>query len=730
LTVNYYLILPVLAFLINFFIMAYASALNIKNPLNRSYVMLSASISIWVLCSAAFHLPLDDSVIVPFSRFSSFFWFSTGFLFTNFTYVFLRRRRDLFYYASLGMSLLAFAVAVKTELIVSGFSRYHWGWRFNEGVLFNAASQMAIVIPIVVSWVLAFRERQSTRNQVRRKQITPLLAGTFISLMFAGINQFVLPNLRGFENIVRYTASWSVIMSIFVFYTIIRHHFLTPRIKDMAVEFFANSFEGVVILNDTGMVLNINSSALKILNTGDGEPALLRIEDFIKGYRADMNYNNYQTTTAGQEAKRTILVNQSEMRAGNMTIGRILIINDITEMARMNEALRESNELFKLISSNVTDVIWIFDLATFKFSYVSPSVTASTGWSPDDFSNFQLSDLLNEDDLNGIIKALNEEIGIDGTRDPGRSRSYMMKERSRSGAMIDVEIRASFIRDAAGKPVAILGVTRDITEQKRLEDELRLSLSQLKERNDTIENDLKTAQKIQRALLPAKAPACERLAIEFRYHPLEAVGGDFFNIQPLAEGGLSIFLSDVTGHGITAALFLSLLKLTSNVHMRRYAYEPSAFMAALNADLFENLQSYYVTAVYGVFKFSAGEKSVRLSTSCGGHPPPIVHRAGEGSAFYFDVHGKIIGLLDDLIFQSRDITLQPGDRIYFYTDGLPEIADTAHEYLGFDRFLDIVSRTGGLGLGEALDAVMSAANDFRGAEPIADDILLIGVEVL
>jgi len=728
--VSPYIILPVFAFLINFFTISYAVALNIRNQVNRAYVMFSTITSLWVICSAAFHVPLADDIIIPFSKFSSLLWYFTGFFFTHFTYVFLGRRRDSFYFALLGATILSFLTAVSTDLIISGFQRYAWGWRFIEGVLFTPVSLITIVIPILVCWALAFRYRQSTSDPVQRKQLTPLLAGTMISLAFAAANQFLFPRIPGYQNIVRYTASWSVLLSIFVFYTIIRHRFLTPGINDITSELFASSREGVIILNSVGSVLHINNAAIGILNITGTPPSSLRIEALMDNYRTDGAYNNYQTTTSGSGKKRTLLVNQSEIRAGALITGRTLIINDITEIAEINEALRESNELFKLITNNVTDVIWIYDLAAARFSYVSPSARITTGWPPDEFLHLQLSDLVCKEDFDRITRYLADEIANDGVRDPGRSRSLVLKEIMRNGVISDVEIKTSFIRDAAGLPVSILGVTRDITEHKRLENELRESLRQLKERNDAIESDLKTAQMVQRALLPAEAPHCDRLTIDFRYKPLEAVGGDYFTIQPLAEGGLSIFLSDVTGHGITAALFLSLLKSISTTHLRKHAHDPASYLAALNNDVFEDMQSYFVSGVYGIFTFEADTKSVGLSITCGGHPQPILHKAGTNQADYLDVHGKLIGLKRDIEYIPLDLVLNPGDRIYFYTDGLPEMSDRYGEYLGYDRFLEIFNATRSLSLGKALDTIMSAAHDFRGQAPITDDIVIIGIEVL
>jgi PAS domain S-box-containing protein len=730
LTVSPYIILPVLAFLVNFFTIAYATALNIRNPVNRSYVMFSSVTSMWVICSAAFHFPVDESVMVPFSKFSSLLWYFTGFFFTNFTYVFLGRRRDLFYYGSLAVTVVSFIIAMSTDLIVPGYTLYPWGWRFTEGILFTPVTLLTIVIPIIVCWSLTLRHQLSTADPARRRQLTPLLAGTMIALVFAAMNQFLFPHIPGLQNIVRYTASWSVLLSIFVFYTIVRHRFLTPGISYVTGELFASSKEGVIIMNSIGTVLHINGAAAAMLGTGVTQPQSIRLEELIRDYSTGQTYSNFRTTTAVAAETRALLLSQSEIHAEGMAIGKILIINDITDMARMNDELRESNELFKLITNNVTDVIWIYDLTAARFSYVSPSVQASTGWTADEFTRLQLSDILGNKDFELITRLLGDEIVNDTSREPGRTRSLVLDEISRNGSIINVEIKTSFIRNAAGKPIAILGVTRDITEHKRLTDELRSSLLQLKERNESIENDLKTAQMVQRALLPAEAPACDRLLIDFRYKPLEAVGGDYFNIQPLAEGGLSVFLSDVTGHGITAALFLSLLKSLSTHHLRKHAHDPSAYLSALNADVYENMQSYFVSAVYGIFKFAPGDQAVRLSAACGGHPQPILHPAGSAHAEYIGVHGKLIGLKKSISYPSLEITLNPGDRVFFYTDGLPEMSDESGLYLNYDRFLEIVRSTRSLDLGRALDAIMFAGSEFRGSSPITDDIVIIGVEVI
>ncbi|MBN2079239.1 MAG: SpoIIE family protein phosphatase [Spirochaetes bacterium] len=726
---NPYLIVPVLAFLVNFFTMSYVVALDAGKPLNRSFLLLSASITLWVMTSAAFHFPLDEAIIVPFSKCSSFFWFFTGFWTVNFTYVFLGRRRDSFYFAVLAVSFLSVAVTLATGLVVNGYATYPWGWRFTEGPLFTPVTLGSIVVPVIVSWVMVFRRLRIEGDPVRRKQLTPLLVGISVALAVAAANQFLVPRLPGMEQGVRYTASWSVILSLFVFYTIVRYRFLTPGIGDIAGKLFAYINDGVVILDTRGNVLHRNEAASRMLNMEGDAFGPIRLEERIREYRHDVVYSNRQAVTPDPESPRCLLLNQSTILSGDTRVGSILVITDITEISRMHDTVRESNELFRRIAANVSDVIWLIDIRTGRVTYVSPSVTNILGWTPEELSRLTPEERFEKEGLDSAMAILRDELRHDAGRDPLRTHSLVTRERHRDGSMVDVEINVSFIRDQRGRPVSILGVSRDFTERKRLEDELRASLRELKQRNEMMENDLKTAQMIQRELLPSEPPACDRMMIEFRYLPLEAVGGDYFHIIPLQEGGLSVFLGDVSGHGVPAALFLSLIKSVSSSLLRRHPHDPQAYLKALNGELCENMQHYFLTALYGIFRFDASGGDVRLSIACGGHPPPVLHERVGNVARYLPVRGKLLGVIRDISFESLDVTLRRGDRVYLYTDGVTEITNERMEMLGYERLLAAIGETGGRELGESLDAVMNGIHRFRGANPVDDDIVIIGFEV-
>ena len=266
--------------------------------------------------------------------------------------------------------------------------------------------------------------------------------------------------------------------------------------------------------------------------------------------------------------------------------------------------------------------------------------------------------------------------------------------------------------------------------RKLAEEALRISEEMLRRRTETIDKDLKNAQIIQRALLPDRIPDVERIKLDFRNYSVDEVGGDYFSFTPLQEGGLGIFIGDVSGHGVSAALFLSLLKATADRACRRHGQNPREFIETLNHDLIENMPHYFVTAIYGYFgDFNGVSGNVSFTFSKGGHPNPIIHRAASGRVEMLNCRGTILGKFEHVSYGEQKVELSSGDRIFLYTDGLPETANSQNSILGFNELLPLIQRVSTPDLSETLDAILESAHDFRGNAAIEDDIVLIGCEV-
>ena len=149
---------------------------------------------------------------------------------------------------------------------------------------------------------------------------------------------------------------------------------------------------------------------------------------------------------------------------------------DITERKQVEEALRESEARYRLLAENTSDLIWTMDLSL-RYTYMSPAVTRMRGYSVEEIVGTTVQETMTAASLEVARKALTEELALEtaGQADPSRSRKLELEMYCKDGSTIWTEMNMTFLRDADGRPVGILGVTRDITERKQAEQALEES---------------------------------------------------------------------------------------------------------------------------------------------------------------------------------------------------------------------------------------------------------------
>jgi len=154
----------------------------------------------------------------------------------------------------------------------------------------------------------------------------------------------------------------------------------------------------------------------------------------------------------------------------------VVSLLDITELKRINKALQESEEKYRLLADNVSDIIWTTDM-NLRYTYVSPSVTRLRGYSVEEIMGQTVGMVLTPASLDVANKTLAEELAIESKaqKDLLRSRTLELEHICKDGSTVWTEVKMTFLRDTEGWPLGILGVTRDISERKQLEDALRES---------------------------------------------------------------------------------------------------------------------------------------------------------------------------------------------------------------------------------------------------------------
>jgi phosphoserine phosphatase RsbU/P len=281
-----------------------------------------------------------------------------------------------------------------------------------------------------------------------------------------------------------------------------------------------------------------------------------------------------------------------------------------------------------------------------------------------------------------------------------------------------------------------LSIKRLVEQQSRLErsladrnEALERVNRQLSEANRRMKADLKAAARIQEALLPPAGTEVPGVRLAWSFRPCEDLAGDTLNAFPLGRDHLALYVLDVAGHGVPAALLSVHLSLTlspardpaSSLLRRGEPVSPAEVVGSLNRHFAWATTERYFTLFYGVLDLRTG----RLRYTCAGHPGPA-HLNGEAGCGFLPPSGPPVGVLDHE-YQEHALTLARGDRLYLYSDGLTEAADAAGELYGKDRLAALVGRFRAAPLDDSLAALVADVEAWSGGQR-RDDLSALAVE--
>ncbi len=192
------------------------------------------------------------------------------------------------------------------------------------------------------------------------------------------------------------------------------------------------------------------------------------------------------------DANRTIQQKYNEVRilASDLEKANRELLESKDMLESRTADLTASERSYRLLAENVTDVIWTFDLKTMRFTYVSPSVQRMRGYTQQEAVGERLEHALSPQSLKNIVKLLQEELAREHAVgvDPNRSVTTEIQESHKNGSYHWAEVTSTFIRNAEGRAIGVLGVTRDIDDRKKAEEALRKSEEQLKAIFNAAEN--------------------------------------------------------------------------------------------------------------------------------------------------------------------------------------------------------------------------------------------------
>ena len=244
---------------------------------------------------------------------------------------------------------------------------------------------------------------------------------------------------------------------------------------------------------------------------------------------------------------------------------------------------------------------------------------------------------------------------------------------------------------------------------------------------ERISNELSLATRIQGDMLPNIFPAFpERTEFDIyaTMDPAKEVGGDFYDFFLIDEDHLCMVMADVSGKGVPAALFMMASKiiLANNAMAGK---SPAQILTDTNTSICSNnRQEMFVTVWLGILELSTG----KLTASNAGHEYPVLKQPDGSFELLKDKHGFVLGGMDGVRYKEYELRLEPGAKLFLYTDGIPEAADAANTMFGTDRMLLALNREPDAAPQQILRNVRSAVNSFvNEAEPF-DDLTMLCIE--
>ncbi|MCQ2490928.1 MAG: SpoIIE family protein phosphatase [Ruminococcus sp.] len=244
---------------------------------------------------------------------------------------------------------------------------------------------------------------------------------------------------------------------------------------------------------------------------------------------------------------------------------------------------------------------------------------------------------------------------------------------------------------------------------------------------ERISTELSLAKQIQAAMLPhifPPYPDRHEFDIYATMDPAKEVGGDFYDFFLIDDDHLCLVMADVSGKGIPAALFMMIAKtqLHSYAMLGQSAGE---ILTQTNEALCTNNQvEMFVTVWVGILEISTG----RLTAANAGHEYPAIKRRDGKFEIFKDKHGFVVGGMNGTRYKEYELQLEVGDKLFLYTDGVPEATDANENMFGIERMLDALNQTSAGSSKELLNSVSNTISEFVGEAEQFDDLTMLCIE--
>lgn len=387
-----------------------------------------------------------------------------------------------------------------------------------------------------------------------------------------------------------------------------------------------------------------------------------------------------------------------------------------------SEALVTPDDLFWAVFNSAP--VGMFIVQDGRFQVVNPQFQSDTGYDEEDLIGMDSLGLVLPEDRDQVRESAVARLKTQGHM-PYEYRIVDRRGEVRwiLGTLTSIQYRGCR---------AAVGYYMDINDRKEAERELE-------EVNRGMKNDLEVASRLQKALLPPVVTTeLAGVNVTWALEPCQELAGDTLDFFLIDDQHIGLYILDVSGHGLVAAmlsvtLHRSLSPFPQQSSLLEQPLSGSSYRPPPPAQLAEELNEkflmdpalpQYFTLIYGILNVS----SRRFQYVCAGHPGPVCVSL-EGSATLLQTEGFPIGLLPEARYEEHSLDLEPGQRLYLYSDGITETMDLQKREFGQRRLREVLAEHRHLPLDETVSVLLEKVKEWKGNAPHTDDLSIIAVEV-
>ena len=518
---------------------------------------------------------------------------------------------------------------------------------------------------------------------------------------------------------------------------------------------FETAKDGILILDAaTGQIIDVNPFLIRLLGYSHDEFLGKKLWDIglsgdaqecLAAFRKlqEKEYIRYENLPLATRDGRCI---EAEFVSNVYAVpgGKVIQCNvrDITARRLVERELNASEARYRRLFETATDGILLLDAKNGQITDINPFMVELAGYSRDQCLGKKLRDM-------GFPKDIDTSKIAFGELEERKSIRYEdLPLVTREGRSIEVEFVSNVYSVPAGKLIQCN--VRDVSRRRRAEEALRSLNEELEQRvakrtcelrtkNNAMEAELKIAHELQLAMLPHYFPCIPPGALPGEsslrffsfYDPTGLVSGDFFHVIPLSETAAGVFICDVMGHDVCAALVTAMMRALLE-EIGPQAHDPAQLLTELNRvlkNIFRKSQSdMFASAFYLVVDLARSQ----MSYANAGHPSPLHLRRKDGEVAPILSNGSLgpaLGLFEDATYLSCLRPIAPGDLVMMFTDGLFEVDGPDDQYYDQERLLAAVRKRVELRPPRLFTELLTEIREFSLSKEFGDDVCLVGMEV-